>query len=934
MSPMNIPPPASTAARLMAGGTLPLLSCCCGLFAMTAVSAVAAAPAAAAEKVTYQDHALPLLRQRCGTCHNADKKTGGLDVTTYGGLMQGGGSGEVVASGNASGSYLFRVVNHDDEPKMPPDAPPIPEAERQVLRAWIDGGLLETKGSIAVVPAKKLDVAMTGSTTERPAVQPLPAHLPLEPALRTAAVDACSSIATSPWAPLAAVCGQKQVLLYRTDSLELAGVLPFPEGRPHVVRFSRGGGIVLAGGGVGAASGRVVVWNLRSGRRIRDVGAEHDVVLAADVSADQRLVALGGPQRVVRIFSLETGSLLHDLTKHTDWIQSIAFSPDGVLLASSDRSGGVVVWEAATGRDYLTLTGHPSSVTSVAWRDDANMLATGCEDGQIRLFELENGTLVKNWAAHGGGVASLEFTRDGRIVSVGRDKVPKLWKGDGAQERAFEATGDIGLAASFCDETGRLLAGDWTGEIRVLNAADGGRAGVLDTNPVTIADRLSAADRALSERRPQAEAAEKAVAAAAAKTAAMTHTRDATAAAKQAAEARQAERQKACDALTAAADAAAKARAAADAAAAALSRDVATAAAEAKAAANAVAAAGDDASGKQAAAAKAAEAEGKKLGVEAKHLLAVNNLERTTASLADVQGQFASATTQRDQSKAEADAAATQLTQAEGALAAAKQEEQPVAAQAADQKNQLAQATLAVEKWRAEATFQARYAELAVALFARDEAVRQAEVALAEAEAKRQQDEQARQAHAAKQEDYKKRVATLTAAIGTAEQEVKDLVARIEKRGGELQAGQKAIEQTLQAIAALQESAKSLQKALATAPDDKELQAAQAALTGNTQVKQGQLKQQQDSLAALNAEKSAWEKAIIDKRAAVEQHKAEIAAATTAIGEVAKLIEAAGTSIEESVRVVEQKRGLVAERQKEAGAAAAELDVLQGVAAK
>jgi len=927
-SPSRFPTPAGPVAM---GGRL--RQCLRGLAAL-AVGSAAAVSAVAAEKITYQDHALPLLRQRCGACHNADKKIGGLDVTTYSGIMAGGGSGDVVASGNAAGSYLFRVANHDDEPKMPPDAPPIPEAERQVLRAWIDGGLLETKGSVAVVAAKKVEVAMTGSAAERPAVQPLPAHLPLEPAVRTAALDACSSIATSPWAPLAAVCGQKQVLLYRTDSLDLAGVLPFPEGRPHVVKFSRGGGLVLAGGGIGAAKGRVVVWNLRTGRRIRDLGDEQDVVLAADVSADQRLVALGGPQRVVRIFSLETGSQLHDLTKHTDWIQSISFSPDGVLLASTDRSGGVIVWESATGRDYLTLTGHPSSVTTVAWRDDANMLATGCEDGQIRLFELENGNLVKNWAAHGGGVASIEFTRDGRIVSVGRDKVPKLWKGDGSQERAFEATGDIGLSASFCDESGRFLAGDWTGEIRVLNAADGARLGTLDANPVTIADRITAAERSVNERRPQVEAADKAVAAATARTTAMTQQRDAMAAAKQAAEARHAERQKLCDALSAAADAAAKARVAAEAAAAAIARDVAAAAGEAKTAADAVAAAGDDAARKQAAEAAQAAAEAKKVGIDARHLLAKNEFDRKVAMLADAQGQLGTATTQREQGKAEAEAAATQLAQAEAALAAARQEEQPAAAQAAELKNQLAQVSAAVERWRGEATFQTRYAQLAAALATREDAIRTAEVDLAEAEAKRQADEQARQSQISKQEDYKKRIAALAATIDTFEREVKDLLARIEKRGGELQAGQKAIEQTLQAIAALQESAKSLQKGLATTPNDKDLQSAQAALSGSTQAKQGQLKQQQETLATLNGEKAAWEKSVTDKRASIEQHKTEIAAATTAIGEATKLIEAAAKAVEESGRVVEQKRGIVAERQKEAGTAAAELDALQGVAAK
>ena len=462
------------------------------------LTALAALPAAAEETATFIDNALPVLRQRCGTCHNADKKNGGLDVTSYAAIMRGGGSGEVITPGDASASHLFRVVNHEDEPTMPPDAPPIPEAERQVLKAWIEGGVLETKGSVAVAP-KKVDVAMVAPATERPAVPPLPAHLPLEPAVQTGKLDACAALATSPWAPLVAVCGQKQILLHRTNALDLVGVLPFPEGRPHVVRFSAGGGLVIAGGGVGAQSGKVAVWNLKNGRRIRTLGDELDVVLAADISPDQRLVALGGPQKVVRLWSLETGAKLHDLGKHTDWILATAFSPDGRLLASADRAGNVILWEAATGRDSVTPPAHPAAVTSLAWRGDSKLLATGCDDGQIRLWEPENGSLVKAWPAHGGGVAAIDFTRDGRLVSVGRDKTPKLWKTDGSQERAFEAGADVGLAVSYCDETNRLVVGDWTGEIRVLNAADGGKIGGLDPNPPALADRVAAAERSLAD---------------------------------------------------------------------------------------------------------------------------------------------------------------------------------------------------------------------------------------------------------------------------------------------------------------------------------------------------------------------------------------------------------------------------------------------------
>jgi WD40 repeat protein len=257
----------------------------------------------------------------------------------------------------------------------------------ETIRNWIDGGVLENSGSKAVVvKKKKFDFALKDAPTQRPTVPPMPTRMSLEPVIHTTSTTSVAALATSPWSPLAAVAGQKQVLLYHTESLQLLGTLPFPEGVPQVLKFSRNGSLLLAGGGRGGASGRVIVWDVKTGERIFEIGSELDAVLAADISSDQQLIALGGPSRVVRIYATRTGQLLHELRKHTDWIYSIEFSPDSVLLATGDRNGGLFVWEGWTGREYLTLKGHTKSVTEVSWRSDSNILATSSEYATVKLW--------------------------------------------------------------------------------------------------------------------------------------------------------------------------------------------------------------------------------------------------------------------------------------------------------------------------------------------------------------------------------------------------------------------------------------------------------------------------------------------------------------------------------------------------------------------
>lgn len=465
-------------------------------------------------KVTYDDHVKAIFRAKCGNCHNTDKKVAGLDLTNYTSLMQGGGSGAAIEAGDPSASYLWMVVSHETEPYMPPMSPKLDDATLAVIREWIELGAPENKGS-KVAKKKGANLSLTGVPTGKPeGPPPMPPRLPLEPVRRTERPSAVTALAAAPWSPLVAVGGFNQVLLYNAQTLELVGVLPFPEGVPQVLRFSRNGRVLLAAGGRGAYQGLAVLWDVTTGERLTSVGDETDSVLAADISPDQALVALGGPNRKVKVYSIATGEMVYELKKHTEWVYALEFSPDGVLLATADRNGGLIVWEAASGNEFLVLDGHKTAVNAVSWRPDSNLLASCDEEGQIRLWEMENGKTVKNWGAHGGGAKYVEFTRDGRLVSTGVDRTPKLWAADGNQQRAFAAFGDLSLRVTYAAEGDRVIAGDWTGEIRVWNAADGNQAGVLTPNPPTIQARIDQAVAALAAVKPQYEVASATVAAA------------------------------------------------------------------------------------------------------------------------------------------------------------------------------------------------------------------------------------------------------------------------------------------------------------------------------------------------------------------------------------------------------------------------------------
>lgn len=471
-------------------------------FTLLAVVAVPAVAFADAKNPTYDADVLPVLKQHCTSCHGVDKQRGGLKLDTYASLKQGGSSGEVFTPGNPDKSRLYTMTAHKEEPVMPPSKQKIPDAQIELLRVWVEQGGKENAGSKVVMPDKpKVDIGLKSvgkGKPEGPPPMPQTGKLKADPLVVARRPGAVTALAASPWAPLVAVAGQKQVLLYHADSGDFLGSLPFEHGQINSLKFSRNSKLLLAAGGRGGASGKAVLFNIETCQKVIEVGVETDALLAADISADQTMIAVGSPSKLIRIYSTADGKVLFEIKKHTDWVTAVEFSPDGVLLATGDRNGGAFVWEAATAREFHALRGHTASITDVSWRADSNALATGSEDGTVKLWEMENGTAFKSWAAHPGGTAGVKYSKDGRLASTGRDRVTKVWDGNGAVQKQFEAFADLGLKVAFTHDDTKVIAGDWAGSLKTWAAADAKLIATADTNPLPVADRLKQAEAAFA----------------------------------------------------------------------------------------------------------------------------------------------------------------------------------------------------------------------------------------------------------------------------------------------------------------------------------------------------------------------------------------------------------------------------------------------------
>jgi mono/diheme cytochrome c family protein len=94
--------------------------------------------------VSYTREISPLLVKNCGRCHGVRQSVprGDFSVVTYSDLMEGGGLTQTIVPGDPDRSLLVHFIEgrRGDNHRMPQDAPPLKQAEIDLIRRWIAEG--------------------------------------------------------------------------------------------------------------------------------------------------------------------------------------------------------------------------------------------------------------------------------------------------------------------------------------------------------------------------------------------------------------------------------------------------------------------------------------------------------------------------------------------------------------------------------------------------------------------------------------------------------------------------------------------------------------------------------------------------------------------------------------------------------------------------
>jgi hypothetical protein len=183
------------------------------------------------------------------------------------------------------------------------------------------------------------------------------------------------------------------VLIWDIRANEKVGRFPGPRPETTCVAFSRGGGVLAAGGGA-----LVKLWSMGKREEPSTLSTGAKGLGSVSFSHDDRLIAAGGTEAsgaaVVRVWNVETGVPRPAPRGLGDGEALVAFSPTEPILAVC--AGRHLLWDVAAGRELTALdpkmrdeAGSRVEARGVAFSGSGRVLAVSGSDNRIHLFDVD-----------------------------------------------------------------------------------------------------------------------------------------------------------------------------------------------------------------------------------------------------------------------------------------------------------------------------------------------------------------------------------------------------------------------------------------------------------------------------------------------------------------------------------------------------------------
>jgi len=216
---------------------------------------------------------------------------------------------------------------------------------------------------------------------------------------------------------------------------------------------------------------KLTLWELSSGRKLREFGARDSPISLITFSPDGQLVAGGYLQGTIILVDVKTAGFKLINSQDSRQISSISFSPDNRVIAIADESANVRMWDIKTEQELPPLQTGETGIARVSFFPDGKQVLTAGVDGTLHLWELSTRTSLVTMSGHDRHVKSVSLSPDGQTLATSSlDRTVRLWSvKKGKEIETIKGHGANVATLSWSPDSNYLATGGADGSLKIWN---------------------------------------------------------------------------------------------------------------------------------------------------------------------------------------------------------------------------------------------------------------------------------------------------------------------------------------------------------------------------------------------------------------------------------------------------------------------------------
>jgi WD40 repeat protein len=194
-------------------------------------------------------------------------------------------------------------------------------------------------------------------------------------------------------------------------------------------------------------------------------------------SPDNKFLAVGSADGVVRLWNVTTGLEARKCKGHTGGVTAVRFTPNGRFIVSASHDGSLRLWDVSTGNEERSFLGHQSVVLCLAVSSDGKTLYSGGSDRVVRIWEVDSGKETRQIGGHKLQITGMDLSPDDKkLLTASSDGTLRLWDAaNGTESLGIDVAKTGPVSKPIFAANGKLVFGptSFEGGLRSWDATTG-----------------------------------------------------------------------------------------------------------------------------------------------------------------------------------------------------------------------------------------------------------------------------------------------------------------------------------------------------------------------------------------------------------------------------------------------------------------------------